>query len=152
MRGFPRSAFCVGLTLVFLTGAIASAQERSNANASSSGKRPSYLAVERAARAKFPDAYKFLKRERDYTKRLPTYCGELGLSESQTKKIDAIQKDYFEEIADLEARIARLERERDARMRAVLTDKQLESLDKKIDDAERARKAKSKSTSKQGKH
>ncbi|MBP5623004.1 MAG: hypothetical protein J6X44_13430, partial [Thermoguttaceae bacterium] len=136
----------VGLTVVFLTGTISLAQDRSNANAASSGKRPSYLAIERASRSRFPDAYKNLKRERDYTKRLPIYWGELGLSDAQTKKVYSIQKDYFEEIVALEARIARLERERYARMRAVLTDKQLESLDKKIDDAEKARKAKSKSS------
>lgn len=149
MRALTRKVLCVGIAVAALSCVVATAQDTTrDRETPTTARRPSYLAIERAARAKFPDAYKNLERARSFTRRLPTYWGELGLSERQTSTVYAIQEDYFEEIADLEARIARLEKERDAKTRAVLTERQRDVLDAKRAAAEKARKAKSSSRTK----
>lgn len=56
--------------------------------------------------------------------------------------IYALQLEYFNEIIQLQARIERLEAERDARYREVLTPKQRETLDAKLAEVEKSRAAK----------
>lgn len=98
-----------------------------------------FLALERAAREKSPELFAKLTVVREFSKRLPNFWRALRLTKKQTNSIYAVQKDYFDEISKLEARIKRLEDERDEKMRAVLTEKQRAALDAKLAEAEKKR-------------
>ena len=115
---------------------------RPDAVSSCKVKSPSYLALERALRKKYPQINDGLSISREYLKRLPAHWGGLELTERQTKNLYSIQKEYFDEISMLEARIARLESERYARMRAILTDEQRATLDDIIKNGGTGRQAK----------
>lgn len=98
-----------------------------------------FLALEKSAATKTPEIFAKLPKLREFSKRLPNYWRALQPTKKQTTEIYAIQLDYFLEIANLQARIARLETERDARMRAVLTEKQRAALDAKLAEVEKSR-------------
>ena len=90
--------------------------------------RDGYLEREKNARVKAPEVVRGLKVNKKYIRRLPNGWRDLDLSDEQVEEIYAIQKDYFDEIGALEARIERLEKERDFLLRRVLTEKQREQL------------------------
>jgi len=99
---------------------------------------PDYLALEQAAHAVQPELFKDLTITEKYVKRLPAYWSKLAskVVRSQTTKAYAIQQEYFTEIAQLKARIERLEKERDGKFRALLTDKQRASYDAMVQEAQ----------------
>ncbi len=68
---------------------------------------------------------------------LPPYYREV-VSEEQRQKIYAIQAEYNAQIAELEAKVAQLRKERDSKIEALLTPEQK----KKIDDLRAAAKSK----------
>ena len=98
--------------------------------------------MERAAKAKTPEILEKLASDKTFTRRIPNYWNALKLTKRQKDAIYALQLEYFAEIAQLQARIKRLEAERDARYREVLTPKQREALDAKLAEVEKARAAK----------
>ncbi|MCF0234462.1 MAG: hypothetical protein HUK22_05730 [Thermoguttaceae bacterium] len=98
-----------------------------------------FLALEKSARAKTPDIFAKLEIVKKFTRRLPNFWGSLKLTKKQKDSVYAIQEEYFKEIASLTARIERLEKERDAKMRAVLSDKQRQKLDADVAAAEKKR-------------
>lgn len=98
-----------------------------------------FLTLERTAREKSPELFAKLVVVREFSKRLPNFWRSVRLTKKQTNAIYAIQEDYFNEISKLEARIKRLEDERDAKMRTVLTEKQRGVLDAKLAEAEKKR-------------
>lgn len=71
------------------------------------------------------------------TGQLPPYYRDV-VSEEQRQKIYAIQSEYNAQIAELEARVAQLRKERDAKIEALLTPEQK----KKIEDLRAAAKSK----------
>ena len=100
------------------------------------------LEMERAAKAKTPEIFAKLAIEKTFSRRIPNYWNALKLTKRQKNEIYALQQEYFTEIAQLQARIERLEAERDARYREILTPKQREALDAKLAEVEKARAAK----------
>ncbi len=100
------------------------------------------LDMERAAKAKTPEIFEKLPPEKTFSRRIPNYWNTLKLTKRQKNAIYALQLEYFTEIAQLQARIERLEAERDARYREVLTPKQRETLDSKLAEVEKTRAAK----------
>ena len=72
-------------------------------------------------------AMKDLKPEREYRRRLPSGFGPI-VDAAQRERIYKIQAEYFELIELLKLRIELLERERDAKVEAVLTPSQLERM------------------------
>lgn len=100
------------------------------------------LEMERAAKAKTPEILEKLPTLKTFSRRIPNYWNALKLTKRQKNAIYDLQLEYFTEIAQLQARIERLEAERDARYRAVLTQKQLETLDAKLAEVEKSRAAK----------
>ncbi len=100
------------------------------------------LEMERAAKAKTPEIFEKLVLDKPFSRRIPNYWNALKLTKRQKNAIYALQQEYFIEIAQLQARIARLEAERDARYREVLTPKQKEALDAKLAEVEKSRAAK----------
>lgn len=100
------------------------------------------LEMERAAKAKTPEILEKLASDKTFTRRIPNYWNALKLTKRQKDAIYALQLEYFAEIVQLQARIKRLEAERDARYREVLTPKQREALDAKLAEVEKARAAK----------
>lgn len=100
------------------------------------------LELERAAKAKTPEVFEKLESNKVFSRRIPNYWNALKLTKRQKNAIYALQLEYFTEIAQLQARIERLEAERDARYREVLTQKQREALDAKLAEVEKSRAAK----------
>ena len=100
------------------------------------------LTLEKSASSKTPELFAELKLDEKFTRRLPNYWRFAKPTKKQTDSIYALQLEYFSEITKLKARIARLESERDARMRSVLTEKQRTALDAKLAEVEKARAAK----------
>ena len=100
------------------------------------------LELERAAKAKTPEIFEKLAVDKPFSRRIPNYWNALKLTKRQKNAIYALQQEYFTEIIQLQARIARLEAERDARYREVLTQKQKEVLDAKLAEVEKSRAAK----------
>ena len=100
------------------------------------------LEMERAAKAKTPEILEKLPTLKTFSRRIPNYWNALKLTKRQKNAINDLQLEYFTEIAQLQARIERLEAERDARYRAVLTQKQRETLDAKLAEVEKSRAAK----------
>ncbi|MBQ9875052.1 MAG: hypothetical protein IJM30_11380 [Thermoguttaceae bacterium] len=92
-------------------------------------KRIDYLERERDARAKTPEVAFGIKRPKPFVRRLPPHWRELDVADIQIEKAYKIQKDYYDEIALLQARIERLEEERDAKLRGLLTPRQRERFD-----------------------
>lgn len=101
-----------------------------------------YLAQEQAARAARPELFKDLQIAEKFVKRLPTFWSKLKVVKRQTRDAYAIQESYFTEIAQLKARIERLEKERDAKLRALLTDKQRGTYDELVKAAQAKLEAK----------
>ena len=100
------------------------------------------LEMERAAKAKTPEILEKLVLDKPFSRRIPNYWNALKLTKRQKNAIYALQQEYFNEIIQLQARIERLEAERDARYREVLTQKQKEALDAKLAEVEKSRAAK----------
>lgn len=100
------------------------------------------LEMERAAKAKTPEILEKLPTLKTFSRRIPNYWNALKLTKRQKNAIYDLQLEYFTEIAQLQARIERLEAERDARYRTVLTQKQRETLDAKLAEVEKSRAAK----------
>lgn len=100
------------------------------------------LDLERAAKAKTPEIFEKLTSDKTFSRRIPNYWNALKLTKRQKNAIYALQQEYFAEIILLQARIERLEAERDARYRDVLTTKQREQLDEKLAEVEKKRAAK----------
>lgn len=100
------------------------------------------LEMERAAKAKTPEIFAKLASDKTFSRRIPNYWNALKLTKRQKNAIYALQLEYFTEIAQLQARIERLEAERDARYREILTQKQKEALDAKLAEVEKSRAAK----------
>lgn len=100
------------------------------------------LDLERAAKAKTPEIFEKLTFDKAFSRRIPNYWNTLKLTKRQKNAIYALQQEYFAEIILLQARIERLEAERDARYRDVLTAKQREQLDAKLAEVEKKRAAK----------
>ncbi|MBQ8284905.1 MAG: hypothetical protein IJZ10_01230 [Thermoguttaceae bacterium] len=100
------------------------------------------LEMERAAKAKTPEIFEKLVLDKTFSRRIPNYWNALKLTKRQKNAIYALQQEYFNEIIQLQARIERLEAERDARYREVLTQKQKEALDAKLAEVEKSRAAK----------
>ena len=100
------------------------------------------LEMERAAKAKTPEILEKLVFDKTFSRRIPNYWNTLKLTKRQKNAIYALQEEYFNEIAQLQARIERLEAERNARYREILTQKQKETLDAKLAEVEKARAAK----------
>ena len=100
------------------------------------------LEMERNAKSKTPEIFEKLVFDKQFSRRIPNYWNALKLTKRQKNAIYALQEEYFTEIAQLQARIARLEAERDARYREVLTPKQKEALDAKLAEVEKSRAAK----------
>lgn len=100
------------------------------------------LDMERNAKSKTPEILEKLVFDKQFSRRIPNYWNALKLTKRQKNAIYALQEEYFTEIAQLQARIARLEAERDARYREVLTPKQKEALDAKLAEVEKSRAAK----------
>ena len=100
------------------------------------------LDMERNAKSKTPEILEKLVFDKQFSRRIPNYWNALKLTKRQKNAIYALQEEYFAEIAQLQARIARLEAERDARYREVLTPKQREALDAKLAEVEKSRAAK----------
>ena len=98
--------------------------------------------MERNAKSKTPEILEKLVFDKQFSRRIPNYWNALKLTKRQKNAIYALQEEYFTEIAQLQARIARLEAERDARYREVLTPKQKEALDAKLAEVEKSRAAK----------
>lgn len=73
--------------------------------------------------------------------RLPNYFGQIGLSDRQREKIYALQDEYNAQIAELQAKIEELERQRDAKIEGALTDAQKIRLRERREEARRAREA-----------
>ncbi len=101
-----------------------------------------YLAQEQAARAARPELFKELTITEKFVKRLPTFWSKLKVVKRQTREAYAIQESYFTEIAQLKARVERLEKERDAKLRALLTDKQRGTYDELVKAAQAKLEAK----------
>ncbi|MBQ6826585.1 MAG: hypothetical protein IJO46_01105 [Thermoguttaceae bacterium] len=97
------------------------------------------LEMERAAKAKTPEIFEKLVFDKTFSRRIPNYWNALKLTKRQKNAIYALQQEYFAEILQLQARIERLEAERDARYREVLTPKQKEALDAKLAEVEKSR-------------
>lgn len=100
------------------------------------------LEMERAAKAKTPELFDKLASDKTFSRRIPNYWNALKLTKRQKNAIYALQLEYFTEIAQLQARIERLEAERNARYREILTAKQKEALDAKLAEVEKERAAK----------
>ena len=100
------------------------------------------LDMERAAKTKTPEIFEKLTFDKTFSRRIPNYWNALKLTKRQKNAIYALQEEYFAEIIQLQARVARLEAERDARYREVLTQKQRETLDAKLAEVEKSRAAK----------
>ena len=100
------------------------------------------LEMERAAKTKTPEIFEKLASDKAFSRRIPNYWNTLKLTKRQKNAIYALQLEYFTEIVQLQARIERLEAERDARYREVLTPKQREALDAKLAEVEKTRAAK----------
>lgn len=100
------------------------------------------LEMERAAKAKTPELFDKLASDKTFSRRIPNYWNTLNLTKRQKNAIYALQLEYFTEIAQLQARIERLEAERNARYREILTAKQKEALDAKLAEVEKKRAAK----------
>lgn len=128
--------------MFFVDARVFAQEETPSSERESVVPRKSFLSIERASRELFPDAYRDLVFQSEYSKRLPRFWGELELSTNQKRQAYAVQEAYYDEISALEARIERLEKERDFRMLALLTDGQRDQLRQKEDDAEKARKTK----------
>lgn len=137
--------------LLFITLAAStavSAQENGKGGVPENGEkktveRVDYLALEKEAKELAPPLLEEkLRGVRPFAKRLPRYWSQLLLTERQIRIAYAIQKDYHERIAALEARAARLERERDAKLNYLLSNSQRFKLKELNDAAEKERKAK----------
>lgn len=100
------------------------------------------LEMERAAKAKTPELFDKLASDKTFSRRIPNYWNTLNLTKRQKNAIYALQLEYFTEIALLQARIERLEAERNLRYREILTAKQKEALDAKLAEVEKERAAK----------
>lgn len=100
------------------------------------------LEMERAAKAKTPEIFDKLASDKTFSRRIPNYWNTLNLTKRQKNAIYALQLEYFTEIALLQARIERLEAERNLRYREILTAKQKEALDAKLAEVEKERAAK----------
>lgn len=100
------------------------------------------LEMERAAKTKTPELFDKLASDKTFSRRIPNYWNALNLTKRQKTAIYALQLEYFTEIAQLQARIERLEAERNARYREILTAKQKEALDAKLAEVEKKRAAK----------
>ncbi|MBR4833650.1 MAG: hypothetical protein IKU86_04850 [Thermoguttaceae bacterium] len=100
------------------------------------------LDLERAAKAKTPEIFDKLASDKPFSRRIPNYWNTLKLTTRQKNAIYALQQEYFAEIVMLQARIKRLEAERDARYLEVLTPKQRDLLAAKLAEVEKARAAK----------
>lgn len=100
------------------------------------------LEMERAAKAKTPELFDKLTSDKTFSRRIPNYWNTLNLTKRQKNAIYALQLEYFTEIALLQARIERLEAERNLRYREILTAKQKEALDAKLAEVEKERAAK----------
>ena len=125
--------------------APAPAENPAPAEASAPAPAPNPAAVlemERAAKAKTPEIFAKLASDKTFSRRIPNYWNTLKLTKRQKNAIYALQLEYFTEIAQLQARIERLEAERDARYREILTPKQKEALDAKLAEVEKTRAAK----------
>ena len=88
-----------------------------------------WLTVEQRAREERPETTQGLEIGKEFSRRLPAHWGELELSARQKEGIYRLQEEYFREIVQLQARAERLAAERDAKMRDVLTERQLKKLD-----------------------
>lgn len=100
------------------------------------------LEMERAAKAKTPEIFDKLASDKTFSRRIPNYWNTLNLTKRQKNAVYALQLEYFTEIALLQARIERLEAERNLRYREILTAKQKEALDAKLAEVEKERAAK----------
>lgn len=100
------------------------------------------LEMERAAKAKTPEIFDKLASDKTFSRRIPNYWNALNLTKRQKNAIYALQLEYFTEIAMLQARIERLEAERNLRYREILTAKQKEALDAQLAELEKERAAK----------
>ncbi len=130
---------------------LAFAQDETNAEAPAANPEPApapapnpaaVLEMERAAKAKTPEIFEKLVLDKPFSRRIPNYWNAINLTKRQKDAIYALQEEYFAEIIQLQARVARLEAERDARYREVLTPKQRETLDAKLVEVEKSRAAK----------
>lgn len=82
--------------------------------------------------------------KKTFRPRLPNYYGQIGLAEAQRKAIYGIQREYFHQIAKLEAQIAALEAERDKRIYNVLSPLQKKLLQQRLELAKKRREARRK--------
>jgi Spy/CpxP family protein refolding chaperone len=80
--------------------------------------------------------------------RLPNYFGKLNITDDQRGKIVDTLIDYNEQIDALEEQIQELRTKRDAEVRAVLTDRQRETLGELEAEAKKKRQEKSSSSKK----
>ena len=73
--------------------------------------------------------YRGLKLEQKFQRRLPNNFGPL-VTPAQRDQIYKLQEEYFETLALLELRVELLKKERDAKIDAVLTQEQLQRLNR----------------------
>lgn len=67
------------------------------------------------------DAAAVESEPKEYRGPLPTYFGKLGIGDEQRERLYAVDAEYVARIEALEKQIAELEKERDARLEALLT-------------------------------
>ncbi|MDO4585911.1 MAG: hypothetical protein Q4C95_01290 [Planctomycetia bacterium] len=102
------------------------------------------LAKEKESLEKSPAVKEGLSILKEFKRRLPNYYRSLNISKKQVSDIYAIQKEYFDIIILLQARLERLEAERDAAVLNVLTEEQKTILQQKTDEAKKNREDKKK--------
>ena len=126
------------------TGTKASSKSGSKKKSKSEVKSPAersitFLAMEQASRRSFPNLVKGLQTSQVFSRRLPANWSKVGVTDGQKEEIYAIEQEYFPEIAQLEARVARLKAERDAAMLEVLDNGQRKALEQVLQQAEAER-------------
>ncbi|MDO5308439.1 MAG: hypothetical protein Q4G03_02945 [Planctomycetia bacterium] len=90
--------------------------------------RLTFLELERKARLQAPELFKNLVGLKAYKKRLPSGWRALNLTQKQTEEIYKLDEEYHKEIAQLQARIERLNQERERQLRTLLKPSQLQRL------------------------
>lgn len=81
-------------------------------------------------------------QEKPFRGRLPSYMGQVGLSDAQRTKVYAIQREFHPTIKELEAKLAELRKQQMEEILKVLSPTQRGRYDKLVDNAKKRRSSK----------
>ena len=121
------------VTFFVLSFAVALAQESEETSTPPSANADRLAIEQQDKEEKEKDrnnqVYRGLKLEQKFQRRLPNNFGPL-VTPAQRDQIYKLQEEYFETLALLELRVELLKKERDAKIDAVLTQEQLQRLNR----------------------